>query len=201
MYLDKKIRDAKKTAFWASLLSAPGAAIVGLGVLSAIAAHPRGLVDFLAAVFHGDLDPRTIFCLACCSFTAAVAIFSIQQLISFSRSRSRMTDRDVVPVEWINRCFEEEFNRVLEMRRLEARKGAEENQGDPPAPSVSAEDFPLPAFKRLDQMPDEAIDKAVEANGGTVSERRWQLVGVYDRTAQDLIADPPPEWRKIMAEN
>jgi hypothetical protein len=201
MYLDDKIRDAKKTALWALLLSAPGAVIVCVGLASAISAQPRGLVAFLAAVFHGDMNPRAIFCLACCSLTAAVAIFSTEQLISFSKIRSRVTDRDYVPVEWIERCFEEEFNRILEMRKLDVKKGATENQGDPPAPSVSAENFPLPAFKRLDQFSSEAIDKAVEANGGTVSQRRWQIVGIYDRTPQDLIADPPAEWRRIMAKN
>jgi hypothetical protein len=201
MYLDDQIRDAKKTAFWALLLSTPGVVIVGVGLASAIRAQPRGFVAFLAAVFHGDMDPRTILCLLTCSLTAAVAIFSTEQLISFSRSRSRMTDHDVVPAEWIQRCFEEEFDRVLEMRKLDVKKAASENQGDSPAPSVPAENFPLPAFKRLDQFAEEAIDKAVAANGGTVSERRWRLVGVYDRTPQDLIADPPPEWRKIMAEN
>lgn len=200
MYLDDKIRDAKKTALWALLLSVPGAVFVWVGLTSAISGQFRGLVDFLAAVSNGG-NPRAVFFLACCSLAAAVAIYNTEQLISFSMSRSRMTDRDIVPVEWRQRCFEEEFNRILETRKLEARKGAGENQGDTPAPSVSAENFPLPAFMRVDQMPEEAIDKAVAANGGTVSERRWQLIGVYDRTPQDLIADPPSEWRKIMAEN
>ena len=201
MYLDDKIRAAKKTALWALLLSAPGAVIVCVGLASAISAQPRGLVDFLAAVFHGDMNPRTIFCMVCCFLAAAVAIFNTEQLISFSMSRSRMTDRDAVPVEWIERCFEEEFERILEMRKLDVKKAASENQGDSPAPSVPAENFPLPAFKRLDQFAEEAIDKAVAANGGKVSERRWQLIGVYNKTPQDLIADPPSEWRKIMAEN
>jgi len=53
----------------------------------------------------------------------------------------------------------------------------------------------------VEQLPAEAQRKAVAANGGIVSERQWELVGIYDRTPQDLIADPPAEWRRIMAKN
>jgi hypothetical protein len=210
MYLDDKIRDAKKGALWALLLLAAllgllllASAVVALcwGPASAAAWARSSLVDFLAAIFHGGGNPWTIAFMAFCFLAAAVALFNTEQLISFSMSRNRMTDRDVVPLEWRERCFEEEFNRILELRKLDVRKAAGENQGDPPAPSVSAEKFPLPAFMRLDQFTEEAIDKAVAANGGTVSQRRWQLIGIYDRTPQDLIADPPAEWRKIMAGN
>jgi len=53
----------------------------------------------------------------------------------------------------------------------------------------------------VEQLPAEAQRKAVAADGGIVSERQWELVGIYDRTPQDLIAEPPAEWRKMMAEN
>jgi hypothetical protein len=200
MYLDDKISTGKKAALIGLILLVLGVGFVGR--VSAAWAHSKGLVAFLAALFHGAMGLEgTLFSAFCLILGAAMVIFGTKQLISFSMSRSRMTDRDVVPVEWIERCFEEEFNRILEMRKLDVKKGATENQGDPPAPSVSAENFPLPAFKRLDQFSSEAIDKAVEANGGTVSQRRWQIVGIYDRTPQDLIADPPAEWRRIMAKN
>ncbi len=201
-YLDDRIRAGKQGILLGLVLFALGAAGVALSSLPALWAQSRGLVDFLAAVFHSHMQARIIFSPAICLILGtAMAIFATARLISWSMSRSRMTDHDAVPAEWIGRCFQEEFESILEMRKLDASKGAKENQGYTPAPSVSPECFPLPAFMAVKQLPVEAQLKAIKANGGTVSQRQWQLVGIYNRTPQDLIADPPPEWRKIMAEN
>jgi hypothetical protein len=205
IYLDVRIRAATKAALWGLLIFATGAGAICLGPAPAAWAQSRGLVDFLAALFfHSDSGRdavAAIVSMAFCFLGVALAIFGTAKLISFSMSRSRMTDRDVVPVEWIERCFVGEFNRILEMRKLDVSKEAKENQGDTPALSVSAEHFPLPGFMEFYQLPAEERKKAYEANGGTPSERQWQLIGVYDKTPQDLIADPSAEWRKIMAEN
>jgi hypothetical protein len=202
MYLDDRISAAKKGILLGLALFALGVPAVVLSSLPALWAQSRGLVDFLAAVFHSHLHARIVFPSAICLLLgAAFAIFATARLISWSMSRSHMTDRDVVPVKWIGRCFQEEFESILEMRKMDARKGAGENQGNPSAPSVSADRFPLPAFMGVRQLPPEAQRKAVAADGGKVSEQRWQIVGIYDRPPQDLIADPPAEWRKIMAEN
>jgi hypothetical protein len=202
MYLDDRIRAAATVASIGLILLAVGVGFVWQGPASVLWAQSKGLVDFIAAVFHSGMNPVAgLFMASCFIPGTAMAILGTAKLISFSTDRSRMTDRDVVPVEWIGRCFEEEFSRVLELRKLDVKNGASENQGYNPAPSASAEYLPLPAFMGVEQLPAEALSKAVAANGGTVNERRWQLVGVYDRTPQDLIADPPPEWRKMMAEN
>jgi hypothetical protein len=130
IYLDDKIRAAATIASIGLLLLAVGVGFVWLGPASAVWAQSRGLVDFLAAIFHGGMNPAAILFTAFCFILGtAMAILGTVILIFSGITRTRMTDRDVVPVEWIGRCFKGEFNRVLDMRKLDVRKGARENQG------------------------------------------------------------------------
>jgi hypothetical protein len=194
-YLDGRIRSAATTALLglASLLVAT-AGFVWLGPTSS----GRGPVDFLQEAFWTGQDMLRSLCLAFFFILGAgMVIVGTAMAVSRWVSRARMTDLDVVPDEWIKRCFEGDFKRKLEMRRLDMRKGAKKNGSDATAPSLSAKDFPLPAFKKIEQLSAEDRKQAV-AHGGAASDRQWRVIRVYDKTREEFLADPSAEWRKLM---
>jgi len=197
-YLNDRIRSASIKVLWGIILFIIGmAGFAWFDSSSGAKAQSGDFVDFLEMSFHGgmamlsDLSITFILILG-----AGMAVYGTVKAITCWMSRARMTEHDVVPEEWINKCFEGDFKRKLKMREQDVLKHTKKNGNVAPAPSLPAKDYPLPAFKKVEQLSEEERKIAV-AHGGVASDRKWRVIRVYDTTREGFFADPPAEWREL----
>jgi hypothetical protein len=102
-----------------------------------------------------------------------------------------MTESDVVPDEWVERCFEGEADRILALLRNTRKK--RRGVGDRSPVPVGA--FPLPDFKELTQLSEQERGSTPPAKGGKVS-KIWVRLKTVSKSREDLIVKLPEEWKQ-----
>jgi hypothetical protein len=102
------------------------------------------------------------------------------------------TKSDDVPAEWVDRCFKGEVERILAVLiRID-------NKEEPTSASELCrpiEDFPLPAFKRIEELSAEAYSKVVALGTEFNKTEKWNLLGIYD---EEGIKNHQEHWQELL---